>query len=472
MSDYFENLSKMFWKSEFYHYHAVAYFNHYTLIRTKQKNIKSEELGQKSNVFVLSVLSIPPLQNENLQSEDAKSRAIALLSSESTVPSKQELITYINKHNILDLCTEEVRELFYLIEDSKNMVSLTKNSEPLINSLKEKYPEFKKPLQSVIIYKLLALLSKLYTKLKIESFARFLGSLDYAYCEKIIHTASAAEHIKVRIDHKRRLLIFQDDVEDMQSLSLKFVNFSEDLKDVIYSIDNKREEGKEQKIIEDLRERARRFDESGRTALSVRQQLIEALKKPIRPDRTTRQIEKDDRQERVVEAPKLNEREIQEQEAKRKKAKRIEENLRAYEEARKITLIKQLKAIKGFKVDKKKLEDMNDEEIAQIPLKKLEDLKEEYEVREKEKEEAAIKNAFKRADYNERARREEHLNVLKSQWAQKAGEKDEIFKVHKEHFNRMLEFKNKLVKAAAFRVHCFNIRPLINFIRKNMLRTL
>lgn len=472
LSDYFENLAKMFWKSEFYHYHAVAYFNHYTLIRTKQKNIKTEELEQKSCAFVLSVLSIPPLQNENLQSEDAKSRAIALLSSESTVPSKQELITYISKHNILDLCTEEVRELFYLIEDSKNMVSLTKNSESLIGKLKDSHPEFQKPLQSVIIYKLLALLSKLYTKLKIESFSRFLGSLDYSYCEKIIHTASAAEHIKVRIDHKRRLLIFQDDVEDMQSLSLKFVNFSEDLKDVIHSIDNKREEGREQKIVEDLRERARRFDESGRTALSVRQKLIEDLKKHERD--TSRQarkdIEEERKQARAEAAPKVTEKEVQEAEARKKKTKRIEDNLRAYEESRKASLIKQLKAIKGFKVDKKKLEDLTDDELAQISLKKLEDLKEEWEVSEKKKEEAAIKNAFKRADFYERARREAHLDVLKNQWSQKTGEKEEILKVHKENFDKMLEFKNKLVKAAAFRKqHAENIMSVRNEVYEEKL---
>ena len=415
---------------------------------SKHKNISSEELSQKSCTFVLSVLCIPPLLNENLQSEDIKSRATALLSSGSTIPSKQELITYIHKHNILDLCTPEVREIYFLIEENKNIVGLSKNSEPLLKTIQEKYHLFHKQLQNIIIYKLLKLLSKLYTKIKIDNFTRFLGSLDSSFCEHIIHVASVSDYIKVRIDHKRRLLIFQDDVQDMQSLSLKFVNFSEELKEVIYSIDNKKELTKEQKTVQDLREEARRYADSARGALSRRLKIIQDMKKLEREFVKPRAAE-----ERITRTTETTTSKPAEKTTSMVVSKsKAEANLQAYLITKKINLIKKLKGIKGFKIGKRKIDDISDEDLEEMTLEALEEAQNAWEMREKERDEAAIRNAFKRTDHLERARREEYISTLKKTWEQSQGEKEEIIKAHKENFEKMLEHKNKMKKAETYRV--------------------
>jgi len=54
----------MFWKSDFYLYHAVSFFHHYTLFTTKQKNLAPEEIKAKSTLLVLAILSVPPLLYE------------------------------------------------------------------------------------------------------------------------------------------------------------------------------------------------------------------------------------------------------------------------------------------------------------------------------------------------------------------------------------------------------------------------
>ena len=371
------------------------------------------------------------------------------MSSESTVPSKQELLIYIEKHNILDNCPAEIRELFYLIEDSKNMVSLTKNSEPLLSYIKEKHNEHHKQLQTIIIYKLLKLLSQLYTKIKIDNFIRFLGSLDYAYCENIIHLASFSDFIKVRIDHKRRLLVFQDDVQDMQSLSLRFVNFSENLQEVIYSIENKKQEGKEQKMIKELREESRKYVDSARTALARRQKLIEDSKRIANTEQYVKPRQVEQRTENVSRtAPKLTADQVRLKE----KLGKLETTMKAYEAARKEALTKQLRGIQGFKIDKKKFTEFNEDELDKLTLKQLEDAKTEWDEREKRKEEAAINNAFRKSDYLERARREEFVSVLKKEWEQTKDEKEELTKTHRENFDKMLEFKNKIQSAQKFRV--------------------
>ncbi len=213
----------MFWKSEFYLYHAIAYFNHYSLLKTKHKLLTTEELAQKSSNFVLSVLSIPPLTNEQYQSDDARNKAISLISSESNVPNKNELVAYINRHNILELCTPEIRELYFLIVDDLDVLGLAKKSEPLLKYIATNYPQFHGQLQNIVIYKILNQLSKLYTSLKVDNFIRFIGSLNYNSCENIIHLSSISDHIKVRIDHRKKLLIFQDEAKDLKHLSMKLV---------------------------------------------------------------------------------------------------------------------------------------------------------------------------------------------------------------------------------------------------------
>jgi len=452
--EYFGGLAKMFWKSEFFLYSAIAFFNHFVLLR--RRNASAEELSEKSNHFILSVLCIPPLLNENRQSEDAKTSAASLLSSESTLLSKQDLITYIKKHNILDLCSEQVKETYFLIEESKNMSSLTKNSEPLLKAVQGQYPGYYKPLQSIIVYKLLNLLSQLYTKIKIDNFSKFLGSLDYSFCENIIHEASISDEIKVKIDHKRRLLIFRDDVKDMRNISLKLVNFSEDLKDVIHAIDNKHEQQNEAKIQQGLTDEARRYADSARGAIERRMKLIKENRKLVEEAYAKHRpkVIRDDVSESSQRGvPNLEELE------REKKMDKIKNMMQLMQREKKAALIKQLKEIKGFKIGNKKFDQFTEDEIEQFTLDKLDTAKEEWDRREKEKEEAAIKNAFRRVDHLERARREEYLKILQKQWQEAKDDREEIMTTHRENFDKMVAFKNNIKGAQQFReTYCTKVR--------------
>jgi len=366
------------------------------------------------------------------------------------------LITYIKKHNILDLCSEQVRETYFLIEESKNMMSLTRNSEPLLRAVKESTPDFHKPLQNIIVYKLLTLLSQLYTKIKIENFSKFLGSLDYSFCENIIHEASNSDEIKVRVDHKRKLLIFKDDVKDMQNISLKLVNFSEDLKDVIHTIDAKNEQQQEDKISQGLRDEARRYTESAIGAIERRAKIIRENRKLVEETYAKHRPKhiRDDVSE-TSSRPAVNLEELE----REKKMDKIKNMMQLMQREKKATLIKQLKEIKGFKIGNKRFDQFTEDEVEQFTLEKLDNAKEEWDRKEKEREEAAIKNAFRRVDHTERARREEYLNILKKQWQEAKDDREEIMTTHKENFEKMIAFKKNIKGAQAFREqHCKKIR--------------
>jgi len=234
----------------------------------------------------------------------------------------------------------------------------------------------------------------------------------------------------------------------MQSLSLKFVNFSEELKEVIYSIDNKKELTKEQKTVQDLREEARRYADSARGALSRRLKIIQDMKKLEREFVKPRAAE-----ERITRTTETTTSKPAEKTTSMVVSKsKAEANLQAYLITKKINLIKKLKGIKGFKIGKRKIDDISDEDLEEMTLEALEEAQNAWEMREKERDEAAIRNAFKRTDHLERARREEYISTLKKTWEQSQGEKEEIIKAHKENFEKMLEHKNKMKKAETYRV--------------------
>ena len=65
---YFEKLALIFKKSSYWHYHAFAFYNYYTIFITKSK-LAPEERMKVADKLILSVLCIPPTTLEKYQSK-------------------------------------------------------------------------------------------------------------------------------------------------------------------------------------------------------------------------------------------------------------------------------------------------------------------------------------------------------------------------------------------------------------------
>lgn len=110
------------------------------------------------------------------------------MSSEIVVPSKEELITYIRKNNILELCSEEIKELYFVLEENSNVITIAKDTEPLLSKFTDKKQVgYAAQIQNVVIFRILSQLAKLYTRIKIDSFIKFIGNMAFSKCEEIIH---------------------------------------------------------------------------------------------------------------------------------------------------------------------------------------------------------------------------------------------------------------------------------------------
>lgn len=65
--EYFEKLTLIFKKSNYWHYHATALYNYYSIYMTKSK-LSAAEKTKLSDKLILSVLCIPPSTIEKNQS--------------------------------------------------------------------------------------------------------------------------------------------------------------------------------------------------------------------------------------------------------------------------------------------------------------------------------------------------------------------------------------------------------------------
>jgi hypothetical protein len=139
-----------------------------------------------------------------------------------------------------------------------------------------------------------------------------------------------------------------------------------------------------------------------------------------------------------------------EMERREKEAELIELSIKKKEK-----ILQDILKIKGnqiVKIDGKRLEQFKREELIAVEESTLTELKSMIQNREKENVENKYKRAFQRADYIERARREEEIKLLKETFHGENTEIPNILAAHKEVFDKNKALKESLTPALRFKV--------------------
>jgi len=385
---------------------------------------------------------------ENFQNDDARNKTISLLSSDESIMSKNELLAYIQRQNILDLIHPDVKTLFKLIQDQDDVFSLAKKGEELLVKL-EGNPAFKtfiSPIRNVIIYKLLGRLAKIYKTLKIERFIQLIGALDFNSCANIIHLCHNTEFIDVKIDHQRKLIVFSDPRQDLHNISMGITNLSEEVKEISALIDEQRENTVYLKNLEHFREDAKSFLENASQELKRRFELIGNMKniKEIKPVNVVPQTATDSSIKKEAAATfKAKEETKRKADIKHQATKKLDELALN----KKANLWKELQQYKGIKIKGRKLEDIALEDVDSIKLEEWEKARENHLRGEKEHEEKQNKKLFNKYDYLERARRREQAVVIEKLAEEAKAEKQQLLDQDKANFEKKQEIKKKLLLA-------------------------
>jgi len=255
--DFYSNIEKVLLISDYPLYHA------YSTIIIKDLNLKvlkSSKLDSKTssaskdlksrieniNVkrsydhILLSALSTPfynyytnylkigeeLYEHEKEIETETCSRMMGVLKL-SVVPSRKNLINYIQENKISENCSESISELFDLFETEKNPLKIASRGSKIIQEIKKQnYRQaYMDSISKNLIIKTLSNLSNLYENISFIRLKNILNWVDADDLENIILENSRLGLISCSIDHENDMILFNIKKNIQNNLNEKFLNF-------------------------------------------------------------------------------------------------------------------------------------------------------------------------------------------------------------------------------------------------------
>ncbi|KAJ3168733.1 eukaryotic translation initiation factor 3 subunit A [Irineochytrium annulatum] len=224
MANYYEKLSKIFMKGDNYLFHAAAWSKYYATIRMN-KNLPEEEHQSMASLVLLSALSVPIINSSRTRSmysdSDESKPRIQRLSNLLRVPkppTRESLIKEALNRTVLTRVRPELKQLYNILEVDFHPLSICKKVGPVLAALGENKDimKYAKPLQEVILTRLLQQLSQVYTTITIDSvvsLATFSSSslfaLDEHAIEKLIMNGCRKGDLSMRVNHITKSITFE-----------------------------------------------------------------------------------------------------------------------------------------------------------------------------------------------------------------------------------------------------------------------
>lgn len=458
LSNYFENLAKVFWNSEYYLYHANAFYSHYTIYK-KFSKANTAEITSKTSLLVLSILSIPPFTIENEQKEENRVKIANLLSSSGTLPKRHELINILKSTNLLELVTPEIKTAFKLLEEEFNLLNFSSKAEDLFAILNKNptYSIYIPALKVNLVYKTLLSLREVYKTITIAKLQKILHIIDLPIIENIILMAHVQDFINVKINHEVNVLNFGSTEQTTGFFLNEHINvLANGLQNLRNSLDvNVSDVSKKEKLV-GLKEEAKKYLNDSSRQLESRKHLIN------KPESRQHQKEKqkEDDEKRLMEEREREE--VERLRLREEMKKQKEKEVKDIELNRKAKIMAELIKSKGnqvVKINGKKLENFSKDELADIDIKDLDELKLMIQNKEKESAETKQKRTFQKIDYLERAKREIEAQTIESFWESDLQELNEIKMKAEEEYKKTSEIRRTLLETNEFKA---------KYIRENL----
>ncbi|KAJ3220484.1 eukaryotic translation initiation factor 3 subunit A [Clydaea vesicula] len=222
MSNYYEKLAKIFLVGENYLFHAAAWNK---LYQNKRNTMSDHETQKMASMVLISALSIPIISAAKTKtysvSEDNKLKNLRLsaLLLVATPPSREALLKFALNKSVFQHVLPELKDLYSILEVQFHPLSICKKIEPIMQSVlkNNELAKYAKPLQSVILTRLLQQLSQVYTTVKIDSIVNLATfqepfNLNAHKIEKFIMNGCKRGELSIRIDHQTQSITFEQDV--------------------------------------------------------------------------------------------------------------------------------------------------------------------------------------------------------------------------------------------------------------------
>ncbi|KAI3754987.1 hypothetical protein L1987_54779 [Smallanthus sonchifolius] len=239
MAVYYAKLTEIFWISSSHLYHAYAWFKLFQLQKSFNKNLNQKDLQLIASSVLLAALSAPPYDHlktaSHLELEHEKERNLRMYNligfnidakqhETREVLSRSSLLADLVSKGVMTYVTQEVKDLYYLLENEFLPLDLTSKVQPLLVKISKlggkvvsasSVPEVQlshyiPALEKVATLRLLQQVSQVYQTMKVETLSKMVPFFDFSAVERISVEAVKHNFIAMKIDHMKGAVIFDD----------------------------------------------------------------------------------------------------------------------------------------------------------------------------------------------------------------------------------------------------------------------
>lgn len=221
LAEYEWLLSKLFWASEDYLFHASALYVHYTLVKeqlqAKPRADATAVLQGLASTVLLAALSIPRLDPRDpkraTESNDALEYAAKVLRF-NVKPTRAALLADLVSKGLLNDAYPQLQQLHRALEDKFDPLGMVKSVMPALQFIRESADTtmtlYLPLLEKVVVLRLIAQLSTVYSELRIDFVKSLLEPLSMPFyeMEKLLINAVYEGGLHLRMDHRNQCIKF------------------------------------------------------------------------------------------------------------------------------------------------------------------------------------------------------------------------------------------------------------------------
>uniref|UniRef100_A0A7N0TGA0 Eukaryotic translation initiation factor 3 subunit A n=1 Tax=Kalanchoe fedtschenkoi TaxID=63787 RepID=A0A7N0TGA0_KALFE len=233
---YYAKLTEIFWISSSHLYHAYAWLKLFALQKNFNKNLSQKDLQLIASSVVLAALSVTPYDNtrgaSHIELENEKERNLRMAnliafnldpkSDGREVLSRSSLISELVSKGVMNCVTQEVKDLYNLLEHEFLPLDLASKVQPLLIKISKvsgklasassvpeiQLSQYVPALEKLTTLRLLQQVSQVYQTMKIQSLSKMIPFFDFSVVEKIFVDAVRQNFISLKVDHMKGVVMF------------------------------------------------------------------------------------------------------------------------------------------------------------------------------------------------------------------------------------------------------------------------
>nr|Q9XHR2.1 RecName: Full=Eukaryotic translation initiation factor 3 subunit A; Short=eIF3a; AltName: Full=Eukaryotic translation initiation factor 3 large subunit; AltName: Full=eIF-3-theta [Zea mays]AAD39834.1 eukaryotic translation initiation factor 3 large subunit [Zea mays] len=224
---YYAKLTEIFWISDSHLYHAYAWLKLFNLQKSYNKNLSQKDLQLIASSVLLAALSVSPYDKKYgaFETENEKERNMRLSNlvnfsldnkrENREMPSRPYLLSELASKGVLSCASQEVRDLYNLLEHRFLPLDLASKVQPLLLKISKiggklssassvpevKLSQYISALEKLTTLRVLQQASCIFKSIKIDMLSRMIPFFDFSVVEKISVDAAKQNFVAIKVDH-------------------------------------------------------------------------------------------------------------------------------------------------------------------------------------------------------------------------------------------------------------------------------